>query len=127
MNQTERIDPYLETIWAFVRGDMEPAAFEKWVYAVSGLEAQLGDQLYLDVISADYSNLRAVGDIKASLEVHAEENTTRRCACITLRDGYRISTVVEAEAVFESFENRIQRGGSFWWISARQCVACRQD
>ena len=126
MNQAEQCSANVHVIWTFVRGDMEAADFERWLYANSSLEGELGGRFYLDVISADYANKLAVGDIKASLEDYAEENTARRCECLTLCEFYRISTLGEGEVVFKKFAKRAERGEPFWWISAHQCTACGQ-
>ena len=126
MNHAEQCSANVHVIWTFVRGDMEAADFERWLYANSSLEGELGAQFYLDVISADYANKLAAGDVKASLEDYAEENTDRRCECLTLGDFYRIFTNEEWEKVFKTFEKRAERGEPFWWISAHQCTACGQ-
>ena len=49
------LDPFTLEIWRFVRGDIEPCDFERWLYAQAGeLDSRLGVQNALDLLSADY-------------------------------------------------------------------------
>ena len=118
MNRTEQSNPRLEIIWKFVRGDMESADFEQWLYSEPGLEEQLGNTLYLDTISADYSCKRKVYEIRISLEVYAREASNLRCECITLPDLADVDMGEASDIALRTFEERATRGDPFWWLAA---------
>ena len=126
MNRTEQSNPRLEIIWKFVRGDMESADFEQWLYSEPGLEEQLGNTLYLDTISADYSCKRKVYEIRISLEVYAREASNLRCECITLPDLADVDMGEASDIALRTFEERATRGDPFWWLAADQCSECGQ-
>jgi hypothetical protein len=49
---SERAEPIV-SLWRFVRGDFEARDFERWACESRDLEARLGSDWYMDVISAD--------------------------------------------------------------------------
>lgn len=126
MNQTEARRLRLETIWAFVRGDMEPSGFAQWAYSQPTLEDELGESLYLETISADYSSKLVAWNIGKSLEAYVRKTSSLRCECITLRDLADVGMGEEDENIFRTLEERAKRGPPLWWLSADQCTACGQ-
>lgn len=126
MNPTEQSDPTLEIIWQFVRGDMAPAEFEKWVYAAPELEGRLGHDLYLDAISLDYSRKKAVYEIRTSLKSYARNASNLRCECVTLRDLTDVGMGEGDDIVLRTLELRARRGAPLWWLSGYQCIECDQ-
>ena len=126
MGRIEQNNPRLEMIWTFVRGDLAPAEFEHWVYAEAGLEDQLGERLYMETVSADYSNKGAVYEIRQSLGAYAREASNLRCECITLRDLADIGMGADADVPLRTLETMAKRESPLWWLSAEQCTACKQ-
>jgi hypothetical protein len=125
MNRTAALDPKLDTIWKFVREYISSQEFEQWIYAEPSLEEFLGELLYLDTISVDYSNKAAVIELQNTLEEFARKNSNLRCECITYQDnhvGY-ITTNMES-----FFLNRLEMKATNYegaeWLSAYQCPSC---
>ena len=48
----------IDKIIEFVRGDMLTSDFEQWVYSNSVVEKALGKDLFLEVVSTDFSSTR---------------------------------------------------------------------
>jgi hypothetical protein len=44
------------TLWRFVRGDLPVADFEAWLYRRQDLEQELGEALYMELISFNYQD-----------------------------------------------------------------------
>lgn len=118
---------HLKKIWEFLRGDLEPVDFEQWLYSEPELEGQLGYDLYLETISANYSCKRNVYEIKVRLEAYARESSNLRCQCITLPMIADIGMGDDdEEIVFRTFAKRAERGEPFWWLKAVECRGCGQ-
>lgn len=126
MNRTEQNNPRLEMIWKFVRGDLGPTEFEQWAYAETGLEDQLGERLYMETISVDYSRKGAVYEIRQSLEAYARGASKLQCECITLPDLTDVDMGKDSDTVFRTFEKRAVHGPPLWWLAAYQCCECGQ-
>lgn len=126
MKRAEPAEPVTEIIWKFVRGDMSPTEFEQWACSDGALEKQLGELLYLDVISADYSSKDAIYGIKKSLKAFALSASNIGCGCIALADLADIQMGPDIDGVLGTFEERARRGISMWWLSADQCSVCEQ-
>jgi hypothetical protein len=68
------LDPFVVTVWRFVRGDTDAREFERWVYArTDELENRLGAQTALDVLSADYGTSGAVANVRKIMRAFAEQ------------------------------------------------------
>jgi len=127
MSRIEQSNSHLETVWKFARGDIEPTEFEQWAYSESALESQLGESLYLETISVDYSNEKAVYEIRKSLEAYAREASGNLpCECITLPDLADVDMGEDSEVVLRTFEQRSVHGPPLWWLGVYQCSACEQ-
>jgi hypothetical protein len=77
------IDPIEETLWSYVRGDMDDREFEAWAYATPGLETALGETDYVAIVGADYANLSggARYDHVKLLQRIVTTHFPRRCRC----------------------------------------------
>lgn len=126
MKTAEQNNPHLETIWKFVRGDLGPTEFEQWAYVETGLEDLLGERLYMETISADYSSKGAVYVIRQSLGAYAREASNLRCECITLPDLAGVDMGETHNIVLRTFEERAIWGPALWWLTAEQCTECEQ-
>jgi hypothetical protein len=65
------MDPVLERLWLFVRGDLARRDFEAWICANPSVEEQLGADLYFAAISADYRSDEAVERLQDALRSFA--------------------------------------------------------
>lgn len=112
----------------FVRGDMSTADFEQWAYSAPQLEASLGHEFYLEVISADYTKKDAVHTIRQTLQKYAQETSVLRCQCVTLSDLEDIEMGGDFffKKVFQTLEERVRRGDPYWWLSVYECIECGQ-
>lgn len=113
-----------EAIWRFLRGDTSATAFERWICATPDAEAELGPELYLRTVSADFRDAHEVDAVRAALESFLRTSRPGPCACVEVRDTdvvemtdqRRLATVTEVR----------RRGDPFWWLSIERCDACRQ-
>lgn len=126
MNENDKkADPKVVRIWQFIRGDLSVHDFEQWLYSDEGLEEILGKTLYLDVISADYSDKDALFRTKKLLSGYAQQAVNLRCKCIELADN---SVVMgdESALYFKYLEEAAKRGDPYWWLSLDKCRECNQ-
>lgn len=133
-------DPFVERLWAFVRGDTVVSDFEQWVYAEPSLEERLGGELYLATISTSYSDDEAVFSIREALARFARARSTHACVCIRLRDqcvvdmgafgapapAFESDRDWTHEDVLASFDEVRSHGGERWWLWAARCRECGQ-
>lgn len=118
------ITPELQEVWRFVRGDTTPKAFEHWVCADAALEQAFGQNLHLDLISADYSDHRVIDELKARLGVWAQALSRLECRCVTMADLSVVDMGEDADAAFSTMANTVIRGAPFWWLFAQACKVC---
>jgi hypothetical protein len=119
--------PDVLEIWRFVRGDTPAGDFEEWFYSNEDLEPKLGAALYLEVISADFSNRDAVHRLRQSLAAWAEKFERLECRCVRLADFAVVAMGdVQAVEVFATLEQQKRRGEPYWWLSTYECSACGQ-
>jgi hypothetical protein len=82
--KNQHIDPRIEKIWQFVRGDLKLNDFEHWIYSDQGSEDLLGKVPYLEIISVNFSDKDALFKTKKQLEEYARQATPLRCKCVEL-------------------------------------------
>jgi hypothetical protein len=107
---------YEEILWEFIRGDLEPASFEQWVYATDDLENYFDKQTYLKLISSGYSSAHALLEVKEMLCEWLETHSQRRCDCITwanlqvipLTYDNRPETLLAGFSVLKEAEQHVQ-------------------
>ncbi len=126
MKNSKRIDPIIENIWRFIRGDIRVQDFEQWVYSENSLEKMLGKTLYFEIISVHYSDKDAVYKIKQLLSEYACQESPFRCKCIQMSDVEVVDMGEESDAVFQYFKEIKRRGEPFWWLSLDHCRECNQ-
>jgi hypothetical protein len=117
------MDKNLETIWRFLRGDLPVAEFEQWVYDEKTLEATLGPDLHLDLISASFRSKESIFQIKAMLREFAAKRDQSTCRCIRTGNS-DVVDMGEHEELFNSLEEIAVRGDPYWWLSAYRCRHC---
>lgn len=115
-----------EKFWTFVRGDLPVKDFEEWVYSEKELEKVLGEKLYLDVISANYSDNTSIFEIKQQLTEFLRDTHPQKCKCIELPQVAVVDMGEDSKEVFKHFEEIKKRGDPYWWLSVDSCKACGQ-
>jgi len=115
------------TLWRFARGDMPSAEFETWLYTHDGLEAELGEQLYLDLVSLDYRDKHELFALRERLA--AELRPSMKCECVTLPDLAEVPMGGEDldVRVFATLHRVREHGDPQWWLYLARCDACGQN
>lgn len=67
--------------WRFITGDTPTAEFEQWVYNTTELK-ELPNDIYFNLISADYKNIHSVAELRNGLEEWLRK-IPGKCDCIT--------------------------------------------
>jgi hypothetical protein len=126
IEKDRHIDPRIEKIWQFVRGDLKTNDFEQWIYSDQGLEELLGKALYLEIISVNYSDKNALFKTKKRLSEYARQATRLRCKCVELADTDIVNIGEESDLFFKYVETTQKRGEPYWWLSVDKCRECGQ-
>lgn len=116
-------------LWHFIRGDMPLTNFTAWLYAHEEIEAFLGPDFYLDVVSTDFENEQAVADLKETLAEYLDSHYPMACSCIKYADLSIIKMGDDERlTIFFSTVNIVKRfGDPCWWLAFFNCAACHQN
>ena len=122
------IDPFVLNVWRFVRGDIDPREFERWLYARSDeLGNRVGAQKALRLLSADYRSSTDVANVREILCGFAEEaSSSLPCRCVTLANVAVVEMGSAGNDVLATIEERRSRGEPWWWLWCGECSACGQ-
>jgi hypothetical protein len=107
-----------EKLLQFIVSQLATAEFEKWVYDTPELEVLFGSDLYLEVISLDYRNERAVRFLKGSLRRYYT-NYFPNCECVVCRNAMEISIPHNLEKNFDYLRKQTP------WLDLARCVHCK--
>jgi hypothetical protein len=112
--------------WAFVRGDLEPMAFERWYLGEQGMEQALGENLHWDLTCSDYRDASEVRRLRELLKDLIDHDA--RCQCRLLRDRDVIPMGCDGldERLFATVDRIADHGGRQWWLHLSRCNACQQ-
>jgi hypothetical protein len=116
----------IQKIWKFIRGDLPVKVFEEWLYSEDSLETIFGKTLYLDMISANYSDKESIFKIKQLLKEFVHTSFPQKCYCIELPDVAVIDMGEDSEKVFKYLDEIKKRGEPYWWLSVDKCRECDQ-
>jgi hypothetical protein len=47
-------DPIEETLWSYVRGEIDAASFAEWAYSCDALQSVLGESDYIAIVGMDF-------------------------------------------------------------------------
>ena len=121
MNDTD-----VAMFWQFVRGDMPAAQFETWLYRQEDLERGFGNDLYLELISANYARAEDVFDVREKLK--AALRPQLKCECVTLADIAVVPMGMDGldKRFFATIERVADYGSDKWWLCCARCCACGQ-
>ena len=112
-------------IWPFLRGDLSPLEFERWVYANDSLEEFFGNNLCLEEIAANYADREERFQIKKLLRTFAANQFDLLCACITHENVSVIDMAPEMK-LFNTVDEIKKRGDPYWWLYCSMCRQCGQ-
>jgi hypothetical protein len=120
-------DRVLAEIWAFVRGDMDVQAFERWVYEnTDKLSGCLEPRDFQVVLSADYRSPEDVRGVRDKFRDYAMLSSSLPCRCVTLSSHAVVDMGEESDQCLASVERRYTRGEPLWWLWAGECTRCGQ-
>lgn len=111
-------------LWEFVRGDAKLAAFEAWLYEDVALEAALGNDKYLDLISCDFANNDATWVVKQTIRTVLECDEKCHCASIRNLDAIEMGGDWFFEKFFSTLTVFAKPSPEKWWLYASQCSVC---
>jgi hypothetical protein len=116
-------DEVVDKLWRFIRGDMETAEFEQWVYGSDDLKAWLGNDLYLWCLGIPYHDTYKLWEFKQQLLMVMDGLAPRGCRCLTWPDKHKILSGMkeEWEAIGDRFSVLRNRTP---WLSLRRCPTC---
>ena len=114
-------------LWRFIRGDLPVSAFEAWIYGESGLEAVLGEALYMELISTDYRDRDAVFNLREKLKAVLMPDLGCECPTIKDEDVIRMGFEGRDKRFFATVDTVLKHGGDQWWFYLAHCRACHQD
>lgn len=117
-------DDQVSTLWAFARGDLPGQDLENWLFAQSGLEEVLGEELHWSLVSGNYSDRDEVWKLRHALA--RALNSTKQCECPAIRNVAAIPMGGDFyfEKVFEPLSQLIEYGSEKWWLYISKCRRC---
>ena len=112
-------------LWEFARGDFSASEFEKFIYENDSLKKNIDDNLYLQLLEANYNDKNIVEDLKKSIINFLLEKTPPQCKCILTKNLDRVQFGTQfTEDLFSTFKEIKKRGENYWWLSLYKCEHC---
>jgi hypothetical protein len=120
------MDDISTTLWRFVRGDLPVADFEVWLYGHQDLEQELGEALYVELISFNYQDQGELFVLRSKLGAFLRP--ALKCECVTLADMATVAMGCDGldKRVFATVRPCQDFGENRWWLSLNRCTACGQ-
>jgi len=109
----------IDSLWKFCRGDTAISEFENWLYALEDLEAVVGTDCYLHMISIDFRNSKDVECFK--LWIKGRLPKTAMCICHTIAEDQPVKLGTWEDGAFNVVERNAF--GKFW-VHRISCVVC---
>lgn len=120
-------DQNRKIIWQFIRGDLPVRAFEEWSYVNKYLEDDIGQQLYIEVISTNFKELHDVCVLRKTLEEFMRQKLHLSCECVALSNlAVTEMGSEQEERIWETLEETKVYGESRWWLALYLCRNCAQ-
>ena len=115
---------FTKHLWKFARGDGPHKDFEDWLYSQDGLDGFLGEGLYLELISCNFSDKEEVWKLRQSV-AEAIDNY-RQCECPKIRDLDFIPMGFDGDdkRFFENLTEILAYGKKKWWLYISKCSRC---
>jgi Tetratricopeptide repeat len=117
------VDKIEEMFWTYIRGDLDEAAFEAWVYASPDLETVLGAEDFLAIASCDYRDKsglarRARADVARDV---VTRHFPRRCVCFSAPNIDKQNLGADAIPLEDHVDIVAQRNPSIRLVRCREC------
>ncbi|HVO32867.1 MAG TPA: hypothetical protein VMU17_03070 [Elusimicrobiota bacterium] len=116
-------------LWRFANGESTAEHFEQWLYAHPELEAQLGKDVYVALISFhfDSADRAEVDALRSRLRSHLEAHGERSCGCAKWkdRDMIRLAETQSSKAFAQQFTLLVEHDENPL-IQFVQCRSCNQ-
>lgn len=119
---TGSIDDTLAWLCAFIRRDIDVEQFESWLYEHSNLEAVLGDEYYLNLISTDFSQRKNVYTTRRDLANFVRSKIGIKCACLFTADVFSYLDVLYDD--WSRFIEEVHCDKEMWWLQLGRCSCC---
>jgi hypothetical protein len=120
-NQNQQI------VWQFIRGDLPVQEFEKWLYANNDFENTVGQEFYLELISANFKANPDVYLLKQKLGEFMRQKVPLSCECVALPNLAVTDMGSEQEEhIWETLEEAKVYGEARWWLALYKCKKCGQ-
>ncbi len=119
------MDSLCDPLWQLIQGKMSLLSFEPWCYEASELEALLGKDLYLELISTRFDDPEAVQALKSVLDRWLQGEGYPTCECSLWTSLRRMPLTADwySENVKERFALLRERTR---WLALRRCRRCGQ-
>lgn len=111
-------------LWKFVRADTDVAAFETWLYEDDALEAALGNDRYLELISCNFSNSEETHLVKKAIRAVLECDEKCHCAPVRNLDAIEMGGDWFFEKFFSTLTIFAKPPPEKWWLYASKCSVC---
>jgi hypothetical protein len=116
---------FTSQLWKFARGDGQRKAFEEWLYSQNELENFLGEELYLRLISCDFSNKEEVWKVRQSLAESIDSHRLCECPKIKNLDFIPMGFDGDDERFFANLTEILTYGKKKWWLYISKCNRCQ--
>ena len=111
-------------LWEFVRGDTEVVDFEAWLYHDETLDAALGNDMYLELVSCDFANKEEMHFAKEAIISVLEPGEACHCASVRNLDAIDMGGDGFDEKFFSTLHIFAEAGPERWWLYAARCSVC---
>jgi hypothetical protein len=111
-------------LWRFVRGDIAILDFEQWVYVTPELEALLGQDRHLELISADYSSSDAQRRLQKQICMWLDPSGESCCSCLDWNDREKIPLDSGTSRLLDGFDALQKRNPWLKLVRCRRCGRC---
>jgi hypothetical protein len=113
-------------LWEYVRGDLEQKAFEEAIYGDLANSEYFGEDLWLEIVSTDFSNGNEKFLIKQKIRAFLQNCRPQKCRCLELRDLDVIDMAGDEESELKTLDRIVNRGEKYWWLYLSLCRECGQ-
>ena len=116
----------LSKFWSFNRLKINIEEFESWIYSNSELEAELGSEKYLELVSLNFKS-KIDGEKIRTIVEEILNQIEYSCSCVKLYSIDIIGMGSDQQSFMDSFKQTKERGGKYWWLYMSQCNICKTN
>lgn len=113
----------LKVLWSFARGDCEPDLFKDWLCKqYADLEAELENDLFLELLGLNYSDDKAITNVRHRLRQYLRRLPGLECFCITLPN--RFSRILSTPENMPELATLCSVRSRTPWLHLKHCRSC---